>query len=63
LKPELFEGRHINVEIETTSELTVGMTVADYWGVTDRKRNVHYLRSGDADGFYDLLAERLARLP
>ena len=63
LKPELFQGRHINVEIETASELTIGMTVADYWGVTDRKRNVHYLRSGDAEGFYDLLAERLARLP
>lgn len=63
LKPELFQGRHINVEIETASELTIGMTVADYWGVTDRRRNVHFLRSGDAEGFYDLLAERLARLP
>ncbi|MEO1919340.1 MAG: nucleoside hydrolase [Paracoccaceae bacterium] len=34
LKPELYSGRHINIEIETTSELTMGMTVADWWGVT-----------------------------
>jgi purine nucleosidase len=63
LKPELFQGRHVNVTIETASELTVGMTVADYWGVTGRVKNVQYLRSGDADGFYDLICERLARLP
>ncbi|MBN9309371.1 nucleoside hydrolase [Devosia sp.] len=63
LKPDLFQGRHINVEIETGSELTVGMTVADYWGVTNRPKNVNFLRSGNADGFYALLTERLARLP
>jgi purine nucleosidase len=63
LQPELFEGRLINVEIETRSELTIGMTVADYWRVTDRPRNVMFLRSGDADGFYRLLTERIARLP
>jgi purine nucleosidase len=63
LRPELFTGRHINVEIETGSPLTVGMTVADWWRITDRPRNVNYLRSADADGFYDLLTERLARLP
>lgn len=63
IRPDLFEGRQINVSIETASELTMGMTVADYWGVTDRPKNVMYMRSGNADGFYDLLVERLARLP
>ena len=63
LEPGLFEGRHINVTVETGSELTMGMTVADYWGVTGRARNVHFLRSGDAEGFYQLLTERLGRLP
>jgi purine nucleosidase len=63
LRPDLFEGRHCNVAIETASELTVGMTVADYWHVTDRPRNATFLRSADADGFYALLTERLARLP
>jgi purine nucleosidase len=62
LQPELFQGRHVNVAIETQSELTRGMTVVDYWGVTGRVKNVNYLRSGDADGFYALLVERLATL-
>ena len=62
LNPDLFTGRHINVEIETTSELTLGMTVADWWGVTDRAPNATFLGSIDADGFFTLLTERLARL-
>ena len=63
LQPSLFEGRQCNVSVETASELTVGMTVTDYWHVTEKVRNVHYLRKADADGFYQLLTERLARLP
>ncbi len=62
LKPELFKGRHVNVEIETLSELTLGMTVADWWGVTGRPANALFIGDVDADGFFDLLIERLARL-
>jgi purine nucleosidase len=62
LQPRLFEGRYINVEIETTSELTMGMTVADWWGVSKRRRNATYIRDIDADGFFALLTERLGRL-
>jgi purine nucleosidase len=63
LKPDLFMGREINVSVETTSELTMGMTVADYWRVTKRPRNVRYMRDVDADGFFMLLTERVGRLP
>ncbi|WP_444455658.1 nucleoside hydrolase [Rhodobacter capsulatus] len=62
LRPDLFEGRFINVEIETHSELTMGMTVADWWRVTQRAPNALFLRDVDAEGFYSLLTERLARL-
>lgn len=62
IRPELFSGRHINVEIETQSELTMGMTVADWWRVTDRAPNALFIGSVDAQGFFDLLTERLARL-
>lgn len=62
LQPDLFEGRHINVEIETTSELTMGMTVADWWRVTDREPNAYFVGRANAEGFYALLTERLARL-
>lgn len=62
LQPGLFQGRHINVEIEIQSELTLGMTVADWWGVTDRKANALFIGDVDADGFFALLTDRLGRL-
>lgn len=63
LDPSIYAGRTINVAVETGSPLTRGMTVADYWGVTDRPPNAHWIHSVRADAFYDLLAERLAVLP
>jgi len=62
LKPELFSGRECNVEIETKSELTLGMTVIDWWRVTNRKKNVLVIKDVDDDGFFDLFIERLSRL-
>jgi purine nucleosidase len=63
LRPDLFKGRDVNLMVECESELTLGMTVIDWWGVTDRHRNAHVLRHVQADGFFDLLSERLATLP
>lgn len=62
LKPELFSGRFVNVEVETQSELTLGMTVADWWGVTDREPNATFMGSVDDQGFFDLITERIALL-
>lgn len=62
LKPELYSGRNCNVEIETASELTLGMTVVDWWGTTGRKPNALVIRDMDHDGFFELLTERIARL-
>ncbi|SOC14177.1 purine nucleosidase [Rhodobacter sp. JA431] len=62
IEPDLFTGRHINVAIETQSELTMGMTVADWWRVSPRKPNAMFMGDVDAKGFYTLLTERLARL-
>ena len=59
LKPELFEGKLCNVEVETGSALTRGHTAVDFWGVTDRVRNANWLYRVDADGFFALLFERL----
>ncbi|WP_296432134.1 nucleoside hydrolase [Yoonia sp.] len=62
IAPHLFAGRHINVEIETESPLTLGMTVADWWRVTDRPANALFIKDIAAEGFFELLATRLARL-
>jgi len=62
LRPDLFAGRRINVVIETDGKHTTGMTVADWWRQTGRPANALFMGSLDADGFFALLTERIARL-
>jgi purine nucleosidase len=62
LRPDLFDGRDINVVIETEGRFTTGMTVADWWRVSGREPNARFMRDVDAAGFFDLLTARLARL-
>jgi len=62
INPKLFTGRYVNVEVETKSDLTLGMTVADWWRVSDREPNAMFIGDLDAVGFFDLLTERLGRL-
>lgn len=62
LQPDLFTSRHLYVEVETCSELTMGRTVVDLWNCTKQQPNVNVVQTIDADGFYELLTERLARL-
>ncbi|MEI8697070.1 nucleoside hydrolase [Mesorhizobium sp. ISC15] len=62
LKPGLFSGRNCNVTVETASDLTMGMTVIDWWGVTKRPKNAMVMRDIDHDAFFALLLERLGRL-
>ena len=63
LKPDLFKGRRCNVAVETMSELTMGMTVVDWWGVTERPKNTLVMRDIDHDGFFALLTESIGKLP
>ena len=60
LRPSLFEGRQCNIAVETESPLTMGHTAVDFWGVTGRPANALWMHKVDADGFYDLLTERLS---
>jgi len=62
LRPELFRGRRVHVEVETDSPLTMGRTVVDWWGVTGAPANATVMEAADADGFYALLTDRLSRL-
>jgi purine nucleosidase len=63
LRPDLFEGRDCHVAIETTGEHTLGRTVVDWSNRTPHPRNAKVIHTIDADGFFRLLTERLARLP
>jgi purine nucleosidase len=63
LLPELFGGRDCFVEIETESELTMGMTVVDWWGLTDNEPNCRVMNEIDDERYYSLLAGQIGRLP
>jgi inosine-uridine nucleoside N-ribohydrolase len=60
IRPGIVGTELLNVEVETESELCRGRTVADRWRRTDREPNAHVGLEIDADGFFDLLLERIA---
>lgn len=61
IKPELFTLKHCACDVETQSELTLGHTAVDFWHVTEKVKNIDWAYDVDADGFFNLLNERLAR--
>ena len=62
IRPGLVTTIESNVEVELESELCRGRTVVDRWKRTDRPANAHVGVDLDADGFFDLLVERIGRL-
>ncbi len=59
-RPGFVETRHVNVEIETVSELCRGRTVVDRWHRTEREPNAHVGVTIESKAFFDLLLERIA---
>ena len=62
LKPALFRAEHVPVAVETEGTHTLGATVVDWWGVTGKPPNAHWITEVDGEGVLDLLIERLGRL-
>ncbi|MBK5374911.1 nucleoside hydrolase [Pseudomonas sp. TH43] len=62
LKPELFTGRSVNVAIDSREGITFGQTVVDWYDGLKQPKNAFWVENGDAQGFFDLLTERLKRL-
>jgi inosine-uridine nucleoside N-ribohydrolase len=62
VRPELLETKHVNVRVETESELCRGRTVADVWNRTGLEPTAHVAVDIDAEGFVELLLERLPPL-
>ena len=63
LKPEIYAGKLVNVEVEKKSSLTMGMTVADWWEVTDREKNVVFVKDVKVEEVLNLIVQRLSILP
>ncbi len=62
LQPELYAGKDVFVQIETGSELTMGMTVVDFWNATKQPPNCTWIQSVDSEGFFAMTLDRLGNL-
>jgi purine nucleosidase len=62
LEPGIFSGKKVHVEVVTAPGPTQGMTVMDWWGVTDAAPNAMVMREINDDSYFDLLVERVGRL-
>lgn len=62
LQPGLYRSRPAFVRIETRGDYSYGQTVGDFYRTTGNPPNVDVLHGIDADGFFAMLAERIARL-
>jgi purine nucleosidase len=49
--------------VETKGEFTIGETVVDWHGITERPPNALWTNEVDADAFYALLTDTVIRLP
>jgi purine nucleosidase len=63
LRPDLFTARACPVTVDLTHGPSRGRTVIDRWGRTGAPATALVAETLDADGFFALLGERLARLP
>ena len=62
LDKSLFGGKPCRVDIETESELTMGQTVVDWWGVSGVDPNAVVMNAVDRDRFFDVVVERIGML-
>ncbi len=62
LEPGLFSGKEVSVEIVKDQGPAEGMTIMDWWDVTDDEPNALVMNQIEDEGYFDLLVERIARL-
>jgi inosine-uridine nucleoside N-ribohydrolase len=62
-RPDLVETKHRGVKIDTGPELSRGRTYVDLWGRAKWEPNCHVGVDVDAEGFCELLIERINSLP
>ena len=62
LQPALFQAEPVPVAVETEGTHTLGATVVDWWGVTGKPPNAHWVTEVDGEDVLDLLIECIGRL-
>ena len=60
--PSIFSYKIVNVEVEVDSELTLGQTVVDSLGISERKPNVNWVYNLDSDKVYNVLFDSANKL-
>ena len=63
VRPELFSFQTMSVHVDTNEGPSYGRTVCDVYNVLKEPANANVAMTVNADGYFALLAERLATLP
>ena len=59
----LTTGDFVNVEVETSSELTLGQTVVDVNEISGRDKNVHWMNKVEDDKLFSIITKTSSLLP
>lgn len=59
LKPELYQGREVYVEIDVSPTIMAGRSTVDWYGKLSPKPNAYVINEVDVTGFFDLLTEAI----
>lgn len=59
IKPDLYSGRNTHVEIDISSSIMMGRSIVDWYGKRNYKSNAYVMNKVDAEGFFNLLTERI----
>ena len=60
LKPEYYKWKHVHVDIETISDLTLGMTVIDWWDKTKKEKNAKFVYGAKSKFILKFILKKLS---
>lgn len=61
LKPDLYKGREVYVEIDVSPTIVAGRSTVDWYGKLGFKPNAYVIDEVNVKGFFDLLTDGLSR--
>lgn len=59
LNPDLYKGRNVHVDIDVSPTIMAGRSTVDWYGKLKLPPNAYVINEIDANGFFELLTERL----